>query len=492
MRRYFLIYVAVLAVFGAGIDLALKRGKRLEGERAAIVTAMPAAHTGASGAREATPVLRGDPAAFAQSGWHPPGLPVLQIAVILLAARLLGGLFRRLHQPAVIGEIVAGILLGPSLLGAAAPRIFGFLFPTSSLSALKILSEIGVVIFLFVVGLDLDLARLRRKAETAVVVSHASIVLPYFFGVVLSLFLYDELAPAGVTFLAFALFMGIAMSITAFPVLARILHERRLAGTPLGITAITCAAVDDVTAWSILAVVVAVVKSESVLICAARIGAVLLFVVLMLGVVRRLLPRVFAFASSRGATGTATMAGALIVLLASALTTRAIGIHALFGAFLAGAVMPRDQKLRDTVTARLQKVSSLLLLPLFFAFTGLRTEIGLLNDARSWFLCTVIVLVATVGKLGGSMLAARLTRLGWIDSFALGALMNTRGLMELIALNVGYELGILSPRIFAMMVLMALATTLATGPLLSLADVLRKRTAAETIREVSLAPAEDA
>jgi Kef-type K+ transport system membrane component KefB len=201
----------------------------------------------------------------------------------------------------------------------------------------------------------------------------------------------------------------------------------------------------------------------------------MLFIVFMLGIVRPLLARLLARTGSADPPGKTAMAGVLLLLFASALATEAIGIHALFGAFLAGVVMPRKAKLREALTERLEEVSSVFLLPLFFAFTGLRTQIGLLNDARSWLLCVVIILVATAGKLGGSMFAARLTRLGWIDSFALGALMNTRGLMELIALNIGYELGILSPRVFAMMVLMALTTTFATGPLLSLADVLRRR-----------------
>jgi Kef-type K+ transport system membrane component KefB len=491
VRKFFFVYLAVILIFGAGIYLALERGKRLESERSVLATAEPAPHAGAARAREGLAESPGDQAPLA-GNLRPLGLLLLQLIVIVSVARLFGALFRRFGQPAVLGEIVAGIVLGPSLLGATAPRLFGFLFQPSSLAILKLLAEIGVVLFLFAVGLELDLGRLRHEAETAVVVSHASIVVPYFLGVVLSLFLYRQLAPAGVTFLAFALFMGIAMSITAFPVLARILTERRLAGTSLGSTAITCAAVDDVTAWSLLAVVVAVANSRGLLAAAVTIFLVLVFIAAMVWGVRPLLGRLFAPPGSGSVPGKTAMASAMILLLASALTTQAIGIQALFGAFLAGAVMPRGAKLRGALTRRLEKASSLFLLPVFFALTGLRTEIGLLNDARSWLLCAVIVVVATAGKLGGSMLAARLTRLGWIDSFALGALLNTRGLMELIALNVGYELGILSPRIFAMMVLMALATTLATGPLLSLADVLRKRTAAETIREVSLAPAEDA
>jgi Kef-type K+ transport system membrane component KefB len=491
VHKFFFVYLAVILIFGAGIYLVLERGKRLEGERTMAAAPGPVPHAGAVQTRAGPAEPRGHPAVLVDNLRHPLGLLLLQLIVIVSAARLLGALFRRFGQPAVIGEIVAGLVLGPSLLGAVAPRLFGFLFDTSSLATLKLFAEIGVVLFLFVVGLRLDLAGLRHKAQTAIVVSHASIVVPYFLGVLLSLFLYRQLAPASATFLAFALFMGIAMSITAFPVLARILTERHMAGTYLGSTAITCAAVDDVTAWSILAVVVAVVNSQGLLASAETIGLVLLFIAVMLWVVRPLLARLFAPSESGPAPGKTVIAGALILLVGSALTTQAIGIHALFGAFLAGAVMPRGARQRDALTARLEEVSSVLLLPVFFAFTGLRTEIDLLNDARSWLFCAVIVLVATAGKLGGSMLAARLTRLGWIDSFALGALMNTRGLMELIALNVGYELGILSPRVFTMMVLMALVTTLATGPLLSLADLLRRRTAMDATPQVSLARSED-
>ena len=474
MRRTFLIYFVILATCGAGIYAALERGKRLETARAAASPAAPSASPDAG--------MRGSGALENLS--HPLPRLLLQLITIVLAARLLGALFRRIGQPPVIGEIVAGILLGPSLLGAAAPGVFAYLFAPSSTGLLKLFAEIGVLLFLFAVGLELDVDRLRDRAQTAVVVSHASIVVPYFLGVILSLVLYTEFAPAGVSFLSFALFMGIAMSITAFPVLVRILRERGMAGSYLGNTAITCAAVDDVTAWSLLAMVVAIAGSRGFWAAAVTIVLALVFILLMLFVIgpsfRRLLARRSEREEGPGKTGVAAV---LVFLLASALATEIIGIHALFGAFLAGVVMPRQRRFRVYLTERLEEFSSVFLLPLFFAFTGLRTKIGLLNDARSWAICGLIILVATLGKLGGSMLAARLTGVSWPDSFALGALMNSRGLMELIALNVGYELGILSPRIFAMMVLMAIATTFATGPLLSLADRWRVSSLADRHRE---------
>jgi len=455
------VYLAILLAFGAGIFAILERGSHLETARSAAA------------AETATPETPQTPAAAGHAR-SPLPILLLQLITIVLTARALGALFRRIGQPPVIGEIVAGILLGPSLLGAVAPDVFAFLFPPASVGLLKLFAEIGVLLFLFAVGLELDVERLRHQARTAVVVSHASIVVPYFLGVGLALFLYAEFAPAGTGFLPFALFMGIAMSITAFPVLVRILKERGLAGTHLGQIAVTAAAVDDVTAWSLLAMVVAISASSGLWAATATIVLTLVFIAVMLFAIGPVFRRVFAAHAEKEEPGKTVIAAVLVVLLASALTTELIGIHALFGAFLAGVIMPRQQGFRSYLTARIEEFSSVFLLPLFFAFTGLRTKIGLLNDARSWLICGLIIVVATAGKLGGSMLAARLTGTAWADAFALGALMNSRGLMELIALNVGYELGILTPRIFAMMVLMALVTTFATGPLLSLADRLRR------------------
>ena len=454
--KFVAIYLAYILGFGLGIYFILNQGKRLEASR------------DAAGATAGSVEAQAERPAAGASGRSPLPTLLLQLITIVLVARALGALFRRIGQPPVIGEIVAGILLGPSLLGAMAPGVFAFLFPPESTGLLKLLAEIGVLLFLFAVGLELDVDRLRSRARTAVVVSHASIIVPYFLGVGLALFLYVEFAPRGVAFLPFALFMGIAMSITAFPVLVRILKERGLFGTHLGSTAVTAAAVDDVTAWSLLAMVVAIAGSQGVWAASVTILMTLAFIGIMLYAVGPLFRRALAGHAEREEPGKTAVAAVLVVLLASALTTEWIGIHALFGAFLAGVVMPRQRRFRAYLTERLEEFSSVFLLPLFFAFTGLRTKIGLLNDARSWIICGVIVLVATAGKLGGSMIAARVSGESWREAFALGALMNSRGLMELIALNVGYELGILSPRIFAMMVIMALVTTFATGPLLSL------------------------
>jgi len=394
---------------------------------------------------------------------------ILQLLVIVLVARAFGYLARRVGQTPVIGEIAAGVLLGPSLLGWMAPGASAYLFPVASLPILQLLSQIGVLLFMFVIGVELEPAYLRGKAHTAIAVSHFSIVIPFTLGVALSLALYTQYAAPGVPFHAFALFCGIAMSITAFPVLARILEERHLSQTPLGTTAITCAAVDDVTAWSILAFVVAITTAGGAMETLLAIVALsVMFVLVMIFVCRPLLQRVLNPDRIGDALSKEHIAIVLLVLLSSAFVTEIIGIHALFGAFVAGVIMPVGGTFRAALRLRLESISAVFLLPLFFVYTGLRTQIGLVDDVASWGICLAIILVATTGKLGGTVLAGRWTGLSWRDSVALGALMNTRGLMELIALNVGYDLGILSPEIFAMMVLMALVTTAMTGPLVSL------------------------
>jgi Kef-type K+ transport system membrane component KefB len=395
---------------------------------------------------------------------------LLQFIVIILATRLVGSLFARIGQPAVIGEITAGILLGPSLLGWMWPGASAFVFPQESLGVLQLISQIGVCVFMFVVGLELDPAHLRQKARSAVVISNVGIIVPFGLGVAASLFLYPAFGAPGTTFLAFALFMGTAMSITAFPVLVRILKDRGMAKTPLGSLAIACAAVDDASAWAMLAVVVAITRATGMATTVFSLGLVVVFVAVMLVVVRPRLTRWLGVDGTRVSPSQGVLAAALIFMTVSALFTEITGIHALFGAFLAGVVMPQSKEFRDGLTLQLEHFSSVFLLPLFFAFSGLRTHLGLLNDPTSWLVCAGIIGIAMVGKLGGCMLAARFMEMNWKDAFTLGALMNTRGLVELIALNIGYDLGILPPRIFTMMVLMALATTFMTGPLLNLAS----------------------
>jgi Kef-type K+ transport system membrane component KefB len=406
---------------------------------------------------------------FWQNAGNPLSRLFLQLFIIIGASGVVAWAFTRAGQPAVIGEMVAGVLLGPSLFGLVAPNVFHFIFAASSLNALSLLSQIGVCLFLFTVGMELDVSEVRHKAQTAVVVSHSSIVIPYLLGVTLALFVYSDLAQPGASFVAFALFMGISMSITAFPVLVRILQDYGIFKTSLGSTATACAAVGDVTAWIMLAFVVAIARTTNVGGAAFNLILVFVYVALMLLVIKPGLPKWLGErALQRHSPSKATLALVLAVVLVSALATELIGIHALFGAFLAGIAMPAATGFREKLVVRVENLSAVLLLPVFFAFTGLRTEIGLLNTAQDWLICLLIIAVASAGKLGGSALAARITGMRWRESLQLGALMNTRGLMELIALNIGYDMGILSQHIFTMLVIMALATTVSTGPLVTL------------------------
>ena len=392
---------------------------------------------------------------------------VLQIAVILVAARLVGFLFQKIHQPQVMGEMVAGILLGPSLLGWLVPGVSAALFPPASLSYLNALSQVGLVVFMFVVGLALNPSDLHGYGHAAVLTSHVSIVAPFCLGGLTALYLYPRLSDDGVTFTGFALFMGAAMSITAFPVLARILTERGLLRSRMGTMAIACAAVDDVTGWCILAYIVVLVRVTH----AARpawvtIAGSLAYVLIMVFVVRRILPAFEREFRKRDRLSDNLVAVIVVLLLVSALATEWLGIHLLFGAFLMGAIMPKTQEFTHYLLHKFESVTVVLLLPLFFAFTGLRTRIGVGGGRAIWLYSAIVIVVAITGKLGGSMFAARLAGMPWREAASLGILMNTRGLMELVILNIGLDIGVISPAMFSIMVLMALVTTFMTTPLL--------------------------
>jgi Kef-type K+ transport system membrane component KefB len=393
----------------------------------------------------------------------------LQLLIVITVSYSIGWVFTKIGQPAVVGEMMAGVLLGPSFFGWLAPSAFHFVFVASSLEPLHLFSQIGVCLFMFAVGMDMDLSEIRQKAHAALVISHVSIILPALFGITLAYVFYQQLAQPGAPFISFALFTAISMSITAFPVLVRILQDRGVLKTPLGRTAAACAAIGDVTAWGLLAFVVAFASSGDFAATASCFGLVLLFVAIMFYVVRPNLPRwLGAQALARDQPKKSVLAIVIAIVLACALTTQMIGIRALFGSFVAGLVMPATSGFRAKLGVRVENVSSVLLLPVFFAFSGLRTQIGLLHDRSDWLIGLLIILLATAGKFAGTALSARVAGIKWRESFQLGALMNTRGLMELIALNLGYELGILSQRVFSMLVLMALTTTILTGPLLTL------------------------
>lgn len=405
---------------------------------------------------------------------HPLALLLAQIVTIIFVARLFGWICIKLKQPSVIGEMIAGIVLGPSLIGIYFPEFSAFLFPKESLGNLQFLSQISLILFMYIVGMELDLSVLRKKAHDAVVISHASIIIPFALGIGLSYFIYREFAPEGVQFTSFALFIGIAMSITAFPVLARIVQERNLHKTKLGTVVITCAAADDITAWCVLASVIAIVKAGSFTSSIYVILMAIAYVFLMIKIVRPFLKRIGDLQASKNNINKPMVAIFFLTLILSAYATEVIGIHALFGAFMAGAIMPENAKFRTLFIEKIEDVALVLLLPLFFVFTGLRTEIGLLNDSHLWIIAGFIISTAVVGKFAGSALTAKFLGINWKDSLTIGALMNTRGLMELIVLNIGYDLGVLSPQIFAMMVIMALFTTFMTGPALELINFIFK------------------
>jgi Kef-type K+ transport system membrane component KefB len=398
---------------------------------------------------------------------------LVALVTVIIAARCIGALFRHFHQPPVMGEVLAGILLGPSFLGWLAPNIAGTLIHPNATQPLGVIAQVGVLLFMFLVGMELDTNVFREKTQSTLIISHASIAVPFLLGSALAIWLYPRLSSSNVSFTAFALFLGVSMSVTAFPVLARILMDRRMQSTRMGAIALTCAAVGDITAWCLLAFVVGVIQSR---IAGAGLTLILtgIYVTLMLVAVRPLFARLIVRWEKKPGLDQPVMAIVCIALLLSSIATEYTGIHALFGAFLFGAIIPHNSNVARVLHARLHDFVVVLLLPAFFAFTGLRTHLSLIQGEQ-WLVCVVITLVACAGKFGGSTVAARLTGMNWRDASSLGILMNTRGLMELIVLNVGLDLGVISPQLFAMMVIMAVATTLATTPVLDALTARRPR-----------------
>jgi Kef-type K+ transport system membrane component KefB len=396
-------------------------------------------------------------------------LVLIQTGLIIALSRAVGLLFRAMRQPLVMGEIVAGIMLGPSFFGLFAPGLFQQVFPQETAPYLNILAQVGLIFFMFLVGLELNRKILRGRGHTAVLVSHSSIILPFILGVFLASHLYGTVSNTSVPFLSFALFMGAAMSITAFPVLARIVKEQNLQKTPLGAIAITCAAVDDVTAWCILAFVISIVRSGGVSSAIITTMLAMAYVGFMFTVGRALFNRIADHVEKRhqGQLTQSLVAAIFIGVICSSIITEMIGVHTLFGAFIFGVVMP-DRNLMRKMIAKIEDFTSIFLLPIFFAYTGLRTNFNLLIGPDMLVACVLVIMVATLGKFGGATTAARISGLGWRDASALGVLMNTRGLMELIILNIGLDLKVVSPALFAIMVIMALVTTFTTTPVLGL------------------------
>ncbi|MCY0941762.1 cation:proton antiporter [Streptomyces antarcticus] len=396
-------------------------------------------------------------------------MPALLVAVpvVILACQAGAALFRRFGQPPVVGEIATGILLGPSLLGWLWPDAQHWLFPPAVLPYTSVLGQLGLLAFMFLVGLELDLKSLRGHTRVAVAVSQAGMLLPLVLGALLAVAMYGDFAPDGVGQVPFTLFIAVAMSITAFPVLARILIDRGLYGTPLGALAMACAAVDDVVAWCLLALVVALSSAGSPMEAATTAALAVAFTLVMFYLVRPLLAR-WAARAERYQDGIVLVA-LFSGLSLSALATDRIGVHALFGAFLFGVVTPRTGHRIEASAARLRAFTVPVLLPLFFVHTGLRTDIGgLTATPELWLWAGAILVVAVLGKWGGATAAARACGRPWRESMSIGALMNCRGLTELVVLNVGLELGVIGPELFTMLVLMALVTTAVTSPALTL------------------------
>ena len=391
------------------------------------------------------------------------GQILLQLIVILIVVQLFGHLSGRIGQQWVIGEILAGIALGPSLLGAFLPGIKAMVFPANALPTLQTLGDIGLVFYMFSLGARLDTEMMLRYSRKAIVASLSGILLPLILGAALAFTLYPAFAGPKATLVSFMLLVGTAMSITAFPVLARLLTEKKMLNTKIGMLALTCAAIGDIAAWCLLAVVIAVVQAKGVTSGLLSIGLTVLFIAVMLGIVRPLL----AYATRHIPSSSLLVALTLVLLMLSAYTTNAIGIHPVFGAFLTGIILPRRAAFIEQVRG-LDQVNNVIFLPLFFVSSGLRTQIGLIGAPSLWLLCLLVLAVACLGKVLGSTVSVRWMGDSWRESLTLGVLMNTRGLVELIVLNIGLDLGVLSPSLFTMLVIMAVVTTMMASPLLSL------------------------
>ncbi|MDM0121413.1 cation:proton antiporter domain-containing protein [Variovorax arabinosiphilus] len=396
-------------------------------------------------------------------------LLLLQLTVILVVARGCGLLLRAFGQPMVIGEMTAGILLGPIVFGALFPAWHAQLFPPASLQGLSSLASLGIVLFMFVVGAELrSPSGMAAQVKSAGWVGVCSMLLPMVLGLAIAPVLHPTLAPAGLPFWPFALFLGVALSITAFPVLARILKDRHMTRTPVGQLALGAAGVVDSLAWVLLALVVAFASSGAGLAGFMRIslGLAVLVAVIFL-VVKPLVARMLRVHAPGGVPSPTVLATLMIGLFACAMVTEWLHLHAVFGAFLFGLSLPRDDRLLKHLVERLEPLSIIVLMPIFFALAGLGTTSGAFAHAGLGAMALILV-VASVGKIAGGAAGARVSGYGWRDSLATGALMNSRGLMELIVIKVGLDAGLIGPELFTMLLVMALVTTASTGPLLSL------------------------
>ena len=439
-------------------------------------TSLPQGATTLSPAGEATP-WQSFVASVRAHAASDIGMLLIQLVVILLVVRVVGWLFARLHQPTVIGEILAGILLGPSLLGAVWPEAMETLFPAHSLGNLELLSQFGLILFMFTIGMELRMKDLKGQAQQAFIISQSGIIFPFILGIILTYGLYSrpELLSEGSSFLSLSLFVGISLSITAFPVLARIIQERSLSHSHLGRLALSTAAMGDIVAWLMLAAIMAVSQGGSFTSALYNMLFLALYLAVIFGILRPLFGLLGRRVRHREVLSKSLMGLIFILLMASAYFTEIMSMHALFGAFMLGLVMPENLDFRVIVKEKVEDLALLLLLPLFFVSSGLRTELGLVNTPQLWALFGIFTLVAVVGKMGGTYLAARSCGIQRRESLYLGAYMNTRGLMELVVLRIGLDLGILSTVLFTILVMMTLVTTIMTAPTLQLIDWLLKK-----------------
>lgn len=395
-------------------------------------------------------------------------LVFVQLIVIIASARIFGQLLRRLGQPLVCGEIAAGLILGPSLLGGILPGAFHFIFDASVGQIFSILSQLGLVLLMFLIGLEFDFGHLEENRRMALSISLTGILLPFSLGYALGHFMHAQLALTS-NAMGFALFVGAAMSITAIPILGRIMIELGINRTRLGALTISSAAIDDAMGWIILALVTAIVRSSfDANKLVVMVGGVLTFAGVMIYLVR---PRLIRWARNTLAKGGGelslnALAILLLLIFASAITTNLIGIFSIFGAFFFGAILYDQMDLVAAVRRRLNDFVSVFFLPIFFTYTGLRTDIGSMSGGQLWFFCFLVLAAATIGKFGGCTLAARVNGMPWRESAMVGVMMNTRALMELIVINIGYDLGIIPKSVFFMLVFMAVFTTYITAPIL--------------------------
>lgn len=456
------------------------------------LTPPPAAiiSTASNGARK-TPLSPGGTAAAAAPGANTPApkatLPehlaatkqrtaentvvafFIAVVVVMLFARLCGSLMPRIGQPRVMGEVLAGILLGPTLFGVIAPGLQSTIFAPDIVPYIGVVANLGLIFYMFLIGLEVDLGLLRGRARMTLAVSNTALLVPLMLGMLVALPLYPLLAP-DIRFAAFALFVGVSMSITAFPVLARIISERRMLKRPLGALALSAAAVDDVSAWFLIALATAVASAGSGVAVLETIGWAAVFCLGMAFLVRPILARAAVAHDEAGRVPGTWITVIFAGVLLSAIATEQIGIAVIFGAFVMGIVMPRHAGLSEDVTRRVEDFVLTLLLPLFFAYTGLRTNVALLGNGELIAITALLCAIAILGKYGGTLLAARAIRLPWRESAVLGALMNTRGLTELIVLNLALSTGAISSALFTALVIMALVTTFMAGPLMRLLD----------------------